>query len=154
MPWSPDNSTTGGAITGFTSPTFTLVDDVPLVANARQKTVSAISTQGTATANSISRPYTATFYKPATLARLPAPNPLTGARGSIPNNQYKLVIRKGGEAAAGVPCQAVVRVTIDVPAGMDSYAPDDVKSMVSFLVGLLNEECNDLADTLITGIVS
>lgn len=153
MTWSPDGSTTGGAITGFTAPTFTLVDDTAPVVNAKQKTVSAISTMGAATANTVSKPFTATFYKPAQVKSLPAANPITGLRGAVPNNQYKLIIRKGGFASADVPVTAVCRLTIDVPAGMDSYNPDEVKSMVSFLVGLLNEESNDLAETLLTAVV-
>lgn len=154
MPWSPDSSTTGGAVTGFTTPAFTLVDDTAPVSNAKQKTVTALTgTQGSATANSVSSPFTATFYKPASLKTLPAPNPLSGARGTIPNNQYKIIVRKGGEAASGVPVTAVARLTIDVPAGMDSYNPDNVRSLVSFLVGLLNEESADLADTLLTGVL-
>jgi hypothetical protein len=153
MPWSPDSSITGGAITGFTTPTFTLVDDTAPAVGAKQKTVSAISTQGSATANSVSSPFTATFYRPNALRVLPKPNPVTGLRGTIPNNQYKLVVRKGGDCAAGVPGTIVGRLTIDVPAGMDAYNPDNVKSFVSFLVGILSEESNDLADTLITGVL-
>lgn len=154
MPWSPDSSTTGGTITGFTTPAFTLVDDTAPVPNAKQKTVTALTgTQGSATANSVSSPFTETFYKPASLKTLPAPNPLSGARGTIPNNQYKLIVRKGGESASGVPVTAVARLTIDIPAGMDSYNPDNVRSLVSFLVGLLNEESADLADTLLTGVL-
>lgn len=154
MPWSPDSSTTGGTVTGLTSPTFTLVDDTAPAVNAKQKTVSQLGgTQGSATANSVSRPFTATFYKPSVTQSLPAANPQTGLRGSIPNNQYKLIIRKGGFASADVPVTAIVRLTIDVPAGMDTYNADEIRSMVSFLVGLLNEESADLADTLLTGVV-
>jgi hypothetical protein len=153
MTWSPDSSTTGGAITGFTTPTFTLVDDTAPVVNAKQKTVSAISTMGAATANTVSKPFSATFYKPAQVKTLPAANPITGLRGAVPNNQYKLIIRKGGYASADVPVTAICRLTIDVPAGMDSYNPDELKAMVSFLVGILNEESNDLAETLLTGVV-
>jgi hypothetical protein len=154
MPWSPDSSTTGGTQTGFTTPAFTLVDDIAPVVNAKQKTVSALTgTQGTATANSASSPFTATFYKPAAIKPLPAANPVSGLRGQIPNNQYKLIIRKGGYAAAGVPVTAIARLTIDIPAGMDSYNPDEVKSMASFLVGLLTEESADLGDTLLTGVL-
>lgn len=154
MTWSPDSSTTGGAQTGFTSPTFTLVDDTAPVVNAKQKTVSALGgTQGSATANSASSPFTATFYKPASLKSIPSPNPLTGLRGSIPSNQYKLVIRKGGLAAAGVPVTAIFRGSWDIPAGMDSYNPDEVRSFTSFIVGLLNEESADLGDTLVTGVL-
>jgi len=155
MTWSPDSSITGGAITGYTSPTFTQVDDIAPAVNARQKTVTALGgTQGSATANSASKPFTATFYKPTTLQALPAPNPRTGLRGAVPNNQYRLVIRKGGYAAADVPVQLTARLTIDVPAGMDSYNPDEIRSFVSYMVGLLTEECSDLAETLYTGVVA
>ncbi len=154
MPWSPDSSTTGGTVTGLTSPTYTLVDDVAPVVNAKQKTVSALGgTQGSATANTASRPFTATFYRPSAIKALPAANPVSGLRGQIPNNQYKLVIRKGGYAASDVPVTAICRLTIDVPAGMDSYNSDEIRAMVSFLTGLLNEESADLADTLITGVL-
>lgn len=153
MTWSPDSSITGGTITGFTSPLFTTVDDTPPAINAKQKTVSAISTQGSATANTVNAPFTATFYKPAQLKALPPANPNTGLRGSIPANQYKLVIRKGGDVASGVPATLVGRLTIDVPAGMETQSPDQVKSFVSFMVGLLNEESNDLAETLVTGVL-
>jgi hypothetical protein len=154
MTWSPDSSITGGAQTGFTSPTFTEVDDTPPAQNAKQKTVTALGgTQGSATANSASNPFTMTFYKPATIQKLPAPNPVTGLRGNIPSNQYKVVIRKGGYAAAGVPVVAVVRMTIDIPAGMDSYNPDEVKALTSYLVGLLSEESADLGETLLTAVL-
>lgn len=154
MTWSPDSSTTGGTVTGFTSPTYTLVDDTAPVVNAKQKTVSALGgTQGSATANAASRPFTATFYRPSAIKPIPAPNPVTGLRGPIPNNQYKLIIRKGGFASADVPCTAIARLTIDVPAGMDSYNADEVRALGSFLVGILNEECADLVDTLLTGVL-
>jgi hypothetical protein len=154
MTWSPDASTTGGAQTGFTLPTFTLVDDTAPVVNAKQKTVSALGgTQGTATANSISAPFTATFHRPLSPRQLPTANPISGLRGSIPNNQYKLVVRKGGYASADVPCIAVARLTIDIPAGMDSYNPDNVRSLISFLVGVLNEESADLGDTVVSGVL-
>jgi len=154
MTWSPDSSTTGGAQTGFTSPTFTLVDDTPPALNAKQKTVSALGgTQGSATANTVTLPFTATFYKPAVIKQLPAPNPVSGLRGQIPNNQYKLIIRKGGYAASGVPVTAIVRITVDIPAGMETYNADEVRAMASFLVGLLNEESADLGDTLITAVL-
>jgi hypothetical protein len=105
-------------------------------------------------AHSISKPFTVTFVKPAVPRVLPAANPLSGARGSIPNNQYKIIIRKGGEAASGVPVVAVVRITMDIPAGMDSYSPAEIRGLASFLVGILDEESADLGDTLITGNVA
>lgn len=154
MTWSPDSSTTGGAQTGFTSPTYTLVDDTPPVVNAKQKTVSALGgTQDNVSANSISKPFTATFYKPPAVKQLPAANAQTGLRGAIPNNVYKLIVRKGGLAAADVPVTAIARVEFSIPAGMDSYSPAEIRALVSFLVGLLSEESADLGDTLVTGVL-
>lgn len=154
MSYSPDASITGGTVTGLTSPTYTQVDDLAPAVNAKQKTVTALGgTQGSASANTVSEPFTSTFYKPSAIKVLPPANSLTGLRGSVPNNQYRLVIRKGGEAAAGVPVVAIVRLTIDVPAGMETYDADNVRALVSYLVGLLNEESADLADTLLTGVL-
>ena len=140
MTWSPDSSTTGGAQSGFSSPAFTLIDDTAPAVNAKQKAVSAVTGTGSATAHTMSKPFTETFYKPVVPKALPAPNPVSGLYGAIPNNQYKLIIRKGGYAASGVPCTAIVRVTFDIPAGMETYNSDEVRALVSFLVGLLNEE--------------
>jgi len=152
--WSPDASITGGSVTGLTSPTFTQVDDTAPVINAKQKTVTALGgTQTGATANTTDKPFTATFYKPAVLKALPAANPVTGLRGSVPTNQYKLIIRKGGLVALGVPATIVGRLTIDVPAGMESYEPVQIQAFVSYLVGLLNEESNDLSETLVTSVL-
>jgi hypothetical protein len=122
--------------------------------NGKQRAVTAIGGSGfTASANTISKPFTSTFYKPTTPKALPPANPNTGLRGAIPNNQYKLIIRKGGLAAADVPVTLIVRLTIDVPAGMDSYNPDEVRAAMSYLVGLLSEESADLGDTVVTGVL-
>jgi hypothetical protein len=152
--WSPDGSITGATVTGFTTPAYTQVDDTPPAQNAKQKTVTALTgTQGSATANSASSPFTETFYKPQILRGLPPANPVTGLRGQIPTNQWKLVVRKGCNSAAGVPGSIIGRLTIDVPAGVETYNPDEIKAFVSYLVGLLNEESADLADTILTGVL-
>lgn len=152
MTWSPDSSITGGTITGFTTPAFTQVDDTPPAINAKQKTVTALSGTLTATANSASSPFTSTFYKPTAPKGLPTKN-ANGSRGAIPKNQYKLVIRKGGLVDADTVETLVARLTIDVPAGMEVYSPNEVNAFVSYLVGLLNEESNDLAETLRTNVL-
>lgn len=154
MSWSPDSSITGAAVSGLTSPTYTQVDDQAPALNAKQKTVTTIGgTQTGVTANTVSSPFTSTFYKPAVSKQLPPANALTGLRGNIPTNQYRLVVRKGGEAASGVPVTAIARLTIDVPAGMETYNDANVKALVSYLVGLLTEEADDLASTLLTGVL-
>ena len=153
--WSPDSSITGGAQTGFTSPTFTTVADTPPNVNGKQVAVSSLGgTQGVATANSISQPFTACFSKPLVPRQIPNANPVTGMRGAIPINKYKLVVRKGGYAAADAPCTVICRIEFDIPAGMDAYNPDNVRALTSFVVGLLSEESADLGDTLISGVLT
>jgi hypothetical protein len=154
MTWSPDSSTTGGAQTGFTDPTYTLVSDLAPAPNAKQHAVSALGgTQAGVTANSISSPFTVTLFKPASVKQLPAPNPVTGLRGAIPVNRWSLIIRKGMSAASGVPVTAIVRLQVDIPAGADSYSPAEIRGLMSFLVGILSEESADLGDTLISGVI-
>jgi hypothetical protein len=149
---TPDTSIAGTAYTGVASPTFTLAEDLPPASNAKQWVVSALGgTQTGVTANSISSPFTVSWWKPASLRSLPPANTLTGLRGSIPNNQSKLIVRKGGNAASGVPVIAVFRGTWDIPAGMDSYEPQQVLAMQSFIEGLLVEEAGQIGQSLITG---
>lgn len=157
LTWSPDGSIAPGTVAtvaGFTSPTYTQVDDLPPANNAKQKTVTALGgTQGSASANTAGEPFTTTFYKPAVLKSLPTANPVSGLRGQIPTNQWKLIVRKGGEVAAGVPGQVTIRTTIDVSAGMETYDADNVKAVVQYFCSLLGEECADLSETILTGVV-
>lgn len=156
MPYSPDSSTTGVPVTGLTSPTYTLVSDRSPTPNSVCHVVSALGgTQGSATANSASRPFTATFYKPVVLRTLPPLNIATGQPSrQIPMNQYKLVVRKGGLCASSVYGTSVFRGIWDIPAGMESTSPDEIRALISFLGGLLTEEATDIVDTLLTGVVT
>jgi hypothetical protein len=154
MTWSPDSSTTGSAQTGLTSPTYTLVSDTPPAINAKKHVVTTLGgTQTGASANSASKPFDVTVFKPAVFKQLPAANPVTGLRGQIPVNQTKIVVRKGCDVASGVTSQAVCRLTIDVPAGAETYAPVELLAMLSFLIGILTEESADLGETIVTGVL-
>jgi len=149
--WSPDASIAGTPLTGFATPVFTQVDDTPPVLSAKQKTVTSMTGMGTATPNTAASPFTSTFHKPNPLKGLPAANPVTGLRASIPINQYKWIVRKGCFVSAGVPALITSRLLLDLPAGVESYNPDEVKALVAYLSGTLIEEINDLVDTLLTG---
>lgn len=152
MAYSPDSSIAGSAITGFTSPTMTLVGDGASSSLARRHVVSAYGgTVGSARANSVAYPFNVEFRKPATVNRVPAANPLTGVRPSIPLNSWVLRTQKGGDAASGSPVLAQARTYLDIPAGMETQSPDDLKALLSFHVGLLVEELNDILDSLQTG---
>lgn len=155
MSWSPDSSITGGTQTGLTSPTYTLVADVAPNANQKQHAVSALGgTQTNVRANSATDPFTVTFSKPASVKQLPAPNPVTGRYSNIPVNTYGIFIRKGVRVdSSNTQALAQVRLNIDVPAGSDVTDAINIRAMVSFLVGLLNEESDDLSDTLLTNVL-
>lgn len=155
MSWSPDSSITGGTQTGLTSPTYTLVSDTAPNGNQKQHAVSALGgTQTNVRANSTTDPFTVTFSKPASPKGLPAPNPVTGKYPSIPDNTYGIYIRKGvrvdSNNTQGV---AKVRLNIDIPAGSDVSDAINIRAMISFLVGILNEESDDLSDTLLTNVL-
>jgi hypothetical protein len=47
----------------------------------------------------------------------------------------------------------VIRCSIAVPAGMDSYSAAEVRAAMSFFIGLLVEESADLGDTIVSGIL-
>jgi len=152
MAYSPDSSIAGAAITGFTAPTMTLIGDGASSGLTRRHVVSAYGgTVGTARANSVAYPFNVEFRKPTVVNRVPAANPLTGVRPSIPTNSWVMNIQKGGDAVSGSPVVARMRVYMDVPAGMESFTPDDLKAMLSFGAGLLVEEMADIFDSLATG---
>jgi len=155
MPLTPDSSIAGSAYTGVASPTFGLVADTPPAQNAVQWAVSTLGgTQTGVTANSVSSPFTVSWWKPAVIRPLPPANAISGLRGTVPNNQYKLIIRKGGNSASGVPVIATCRITWDIPAGMDNYESAQVLAMQSFLEGLFVEEAGGVGQTLISGLLT
>lgn len=155
MTWSPTSPVTGGAQTGFTSPTYTLTLDTAPDVNGRQHAVTAIGgTQTGVRAHSVSDPFTVTFTRPKVPKTLPTPNPVTGKYSTIPRNTYGLIIRKGVNFAANnAPDVCIARLTIDVPAGTDAYDSNNIRALASLLVGLLSQQSAGAGDTLISGIM-
>lgn len=153
MSFSPDGTITGMAVTGLTSPTFTVVNDPAVAANQRRWTVTALGgTQTNARANSVQYPFHVTL-KRSDIKQIPAPNPVTGYRGNIPKNRYELIIEKGVDVAASTPDRGRTKILFEIPAGAESYDVVDLKSMLSFLGGLLTEEADDFIDTFQTGTI-
>ncbi len=155
MSFAPASPVTGAAITGFTSPTYTLTTDVAPSINGKQYAVSALGgTQTGVDVNSVSKPFTLSFFRPAVLKVLPSPNPVTGIVKNIPTNTYKMITRKGANPAANQNTM-VARITtiIDVPAGCDTYEPEDIKAMLSLHAGALSAQASGIADTVLTGVI-
>lgn len=155
MSWSPDSSITGGTQTGLTSPTYTLAADTAPNGNQKQHAVTALGgTQTNVRANTASDPFTVTFSKPASPKGLPTRNPVTGGYASIPDNTFGIYIRKGVRVdSSSTQAIAKVRLNIDVPAGADTSDAVNLRAMISFLVGILNEESDDLSDTILTNVL-
>lgn len=155
MSFAPASPTTGAAVTGLTSPTYTLTSDVAPNINGKQYAITALGgTQTGVDINTVSKPFSVTFFRPPVLRTLPQANPVTGVIKNIPMNNYKLVTRKGMLPAANqVPIPAVITTTISVPAGADTYEPEDIKAMLSLHFGVGWAQASGIADTVVTGIL-
>lgn len=145
---------TGGAQTGFTSPTYFHVADSAPDSNGKQYAVTAMGgTQTGVDASSVSRPFTLTAYRPKVLRPLGSMNPVTGMITNVPNNTYGFIVRKGVTPLAGQPSRIMVaKVTVDVPAGADTADPANVRACLSALIGALSQLSAGLGDTTVSGV--
>jgi hypothetical protein len=147
---------TGGAQTGFTSPTYTIAVDTAPTSAGKQYAVTAIGgTQtGVDTASSPSKPFTITLSRPAVLRTVGAIDPVTGALRSVPRNTYKVITRKGVLPLAGQPAVVFpITTTLDVPAGADIADLANVRAALSLHIGALTQISASMGDTLGTGVI-
>lgn len=146
---------TGGAQTGFTAPTYTIVADTPPDINAKQWVVTALGgTQTGVTVHSVSSPFTQAFFRPKNPRSLGAPNPVTGVVSNVPTNTYKVITRKGAVPLAGQsPRTFVINSTLDVPAGTDAASPAELRAALSMHIGALQQISAGLGDTVINGVL-
>lgn len=155
MSFIPASPVTGAAVSGLTSPTYTIATDVAPSINGKQFAVTALGgTQTGVDTNTVSKPFTITFFRPVALKTLPQVNPTTGVIKNIPMNQYKLITRKGIQPAANQMLM-VARITtiIEVPAGSDTYEPEELRAMISAHAGIMWAQASGIADTVITGVL-
>lgn len=155
MSFAPASPVTGAVVTGLTSPTYTIVADTPPNVNGKQYAVSALGgTQTNVDINTVSKPFTVAMFRPPQLRSVPAPNPVTGVMRDIPVNSYKIVTRKGASPAANqqnIPF--TIETVIRVPAGVDTYEPEEVKAAISLHFGVLAAQSSGIADTVLTGVL-
>lgn len=146
---------TGGTITGFTAPTYTHVADTPPNAWSKQNAVTAIGgTQaGVDTSSTASRPWTLTAYRPQSIRALNAVDGNNVLR-VVPMNTYGLLQRKGMTPLAGQPAKtALFRAEFSIPAGSDTADQPNIKGATSCFIGALNQQCDGIANTLMTGVL-
>lgn len=146
---------TGGAQTGFTSPTYTHVVDTAPSANGKQNAVTALGgTQTGVTVHSASSPFTLSRFRPQQLKSLGVANPVTGVIKNIPNNVYKIITRKGVTPAANQSAIAMpITTTIPVPAGADTYDAPNVRAGIGAHIGMLWQLSAAIGDTCVSGII-
>lgn len=155
MSFAPASPVTGAAVSGLTSPTYTFVTDVAPNINGKQYAVTALGgTQTNVDVNTVSKPFTTTFFRPSVLKTLPQANPVTGVIKNVPVNTYKLITRKGVSPAANQSAM-VARCTtiIEVPAGSDTYEPEDLRALLSMHFGMGWNQASGIADTVLTGVL-
>lgn len=155
MSFAPSTPVIGAAVTGLTSPTYTIVADVAPSINGKQYAVSALGgTQTGVDVNTVSKPFTLTFFRPAVLKVLPQANPVTGIVKNVPLNTYKLITRKGVAPAVNQSIMvARITTTIEIPAGSDTYEPEDIRALISAHFGTGWAQASGIADTVISGVI-
>lgn len=155
MSFAPTSPVTGAAVSGLTTPTYTLTTDVAPNVNGKQYAISALGgTQTGVDVNTVSKPFSVSFFRPAVLRTLPQANPVTGVIKNVPLNTYKLITRKGAQPAAN-QTSMVARITtiIEVPAGTDTYEPEELKAMISAHFGVGWAQASGIADTVVSGVI-
>lgn len=155
MSFAPTTPVTGAAVSGLTTPTYTIVADVAPSINGKQYAVSALGgTQTSVDVNTVSKPFTITFFRPAVLKVLPQANPVTGIVKNVPLNTYKLITRKGVAPAVNQSIMvARITTTIEIPAGSDTYEPEDIRALISAHFGTGWAQASGIADTVISGVI-
>ncbi len=155
MTVSLSSPVTGSAQTGLTSPTYTVVADVPPNAYTKQWAVTALGgTQTNVDVHGASKPFTIAFSRPQTIRSAPVPNPVTGLMPNSPRNVYSVIVRKGVVPGTGQnPQPEVLRCEFSVVAGSDLIEPEDIRASLSFLIGSLSQVSAGLGDTLVNGLL-
>lgn len=155
MSFAPASPITGAAVTGLTTPTYTIATDVAPSINGKQFAVTALGgTQTGVDVNSVSKPFTITFFRPSVLRTLPQANPITGVIKNIPINSYKLITRKGAVPSSNQSALvARITTTIDAPAGTDTFEPEELRAMLSAHFGVGFAQASGIADTVVSGVI-
>lgn len=146
---------TGSAQTGFTTPGYGVTADQAPSLKAKQWAVTSLTgTQSGVTSHSATSPFTFTAVAPATFKLVNVPNPSTGVIYPSGKNVWKFIVRKGVVPAANQAAQlAMMHLEIPVPAGADTYDASNVRALVSFGIGALNQQSAGIGDSLTSGIL-
>lgn len=155
MSFAPSSPVSGTAVTGLTTPTYTLTLDNPPSPQGKQYYVSALGgTQTGVVVHSASRPFTVSAFRPAAIQQLPAVNP-QGALPRVPVNSYKWITRKSVLPLTGQPGRVmVITTTAEIPAGADTADAVNIAAAFSLHAGVIaGANTQGMYDTGLTGTV-
>jgi hypothetical protein len=145
----------GGAQTGFTSPTYTVVADGS-APNPRTRQVAVTALGGTQVGvrtSTVSDPFTVSYTPPNTLKVLPQPNPVTGKYPPIPFNVHTFDFRKGTNFASNqIPLVSWAKLQIGICAGAETQDAPNIRALASIIEGAVAAFVAGLGDTLVTGV--
>jgi len=146
---------TGGAQTGLTSPTYTIVADTPPDTNSKQWAVTALGgTQTGVTTHTVAAPFTTSVFRPKATQALSPIDPVTGVLKRVPYNTYKLITRKGVLPLAGQAYKNLVITTIvECPAGSDTADAPNIRAALSMHFGSVAQVSAGYGDTVVQGIL-
>lgn len=147
---------TGGAQTGFTSPTYTLTADNATDVRSKQSAVTALGgTQTGVTVHSVNSPFTVTVRRPSVLRTLSQAflNGITGQYSKVPFNEYIVLVRKSAQVALNQWYTNEYRLSCRIAAGSETYDIPNIKAGTSLAVGFLNTNSAGLGDTLSNAII-
>lgn len=155
MSFAPSTPVTGAAVTGLTTPTYTLTADTAPSSNGKQYAITALGgTQTNVDVHSVSKPFTLSAFRPQVLRAIPSANPLSGVVKNVPVNTYKIITRKGAVPAVNQSVTVpTITTTINVPAGTDTYEPEELRAMISLHFGACWAQADGIASMVLTGIL-
>lgn len=147
---------TGMPQTGLTSPTYSLVSDTAPSLNGKQFAVVSVGgTQSGVQPNTVGKPFSISFFRPATLKTAMAG--ILSAAGLIPPaaaplNVYTLITRKA-VAVNGVGGVAIARVEtrFHIPVNAPEQDPASIKAMISAHGGAITQDPDQWFESIESG---
>lgn len=142
-----------GAVTGYTTPTFTTVASATAPVNGRVSTVTAKGgTQPSAVdVHSASRNFSFLSLRPGVIRGVPPLN-AAGQLVGVPINKYSLNVKKGMTCMVNQPSQhGYVQINIGIPAGADLVDPDNVSAMLVAASIAMSQMTQEIINTAKTG---
>lgn len=151
MAISPSSPITGSAITGLTSPTYTLTADNPPDSNSKAWVITALG--GTQTGVSVHKnemPFRIVVRRPKQVKIPGARNLTNGQYVKSGKNNYEFLIVKGAnvlDAFSSAQYENILaRLTVSVPAAIGNDS-EQLLAMMSLLGGFTTNILQGLTDT-------